>query len=297
MGRPETRYAAAPDGVRLAYQVVGDGDLDLVFVMGWMTNVDAMWEEPRLAAFLDRLASSARVIVIEKRGMGLSDRVPLDPAPSLATRVEDLLAVADAAGSREAIVMGTSESGPLVTLYAASHPDRTAGLILDGARARYGEVASDYPFGYPDDEFEAYTADTRERWATPALAAEWAAWIAPSRADDAPFAEWLASFMRRAGTGEAMAAFNHVSRTFDVRGVLGSIAGPTLVLSRTGDDVCPADETAWLASRIPGARTAVFDGADHAIWCGDAPGILDQIEAFAADVRARRPGSTASRPG
>jgi len=149
--RPETRYAKTTDGVHLAYQVVGEGSIDIIFVIGWTTNVEALWEEPSLARFLARLASISRLIVFDKRGVGLSDRVPEAALPTLETRMDDVRAVMEAAGSERAVVLGVSEGGPLSILFAATYPERTIALILFGTMARFA-WAPDFPWGVTEEK-------------------------------------------------------------------------------------------------------------------------------------------------
>ena len=159
---PETRYAKTADGVHIAYQVVGDGPIDLVYVSGWISNVDLNWTSPDYARFLERLASFSRLIIFDKRGVGLSDRVSDKELPDLETRMDDLVAVMDAAGSRRAVLFGESDGGPLCALFAATYPDRVLGLIMHGPDVR-AAWAPDAPWGMTSEDFEAELA-TIERW-------------------------------------------------------------------------------------------------------------------------------------
>lgn len=166
---PETRYAVTRDGVHVAYQVVGEGPVDLVWVMGWASNVEAMWEEPGLARFMTRLASFSRLILFDKRGVGLSDRVPEDRLPGLETRMDDVRAVMDAAGSQRAVVFGVSEGGPMASLFAATYPDRTIALVLFGTEADYTSRPGKEPWSAESREYLDYIdangvrANTRAR--------------------------------------------------------------------------------------------------------------------------------------
>ena len=167
MTAPETRYAKTADGVHIAYEVVGDGPVDIVFVMGWTSHIELMWEEPSLARFLTRLASFSRLILFDKRGMGLSDRVPDDRLPSLEVRMDDARAVMDAVGSERAVVFGVSEGGPMATLFAATYPERTIALVLFGTGACW-KPATDYAWpGSTDEEFERSARRRRERSGEP----------------------------------------------------------------------------------------------------------------------------------
>src|SRR5450432_2367025 len=167
MDAPQTRYAQSGD-VSIAYQVVGEGKIDLVFVAGWVSNLDYMWKEPRFARFLTRLATFTRLIMFDKRGTGLSDRVANDALPTLETRMDDVRAVMDAAGSQRAALLGISEGGALCALFAASYPERTRSLVMVGSYAREG-TAPGYPFGRPDREFEEVFEAIRHDWGQPSL--------------------------------------------------------------------------------------------------------------------------------
>ncbi|HEY5859782.1 MAG TPA: alpha/beta hydrolase, partial [Actinomycetota bacterium] len=164
MERPETRYAKTADGVNIAYQVVGEGPIDILFVLGWVTHIERLWDQPRIVRFLQRLASFSRVMIFDKRGVGLSDRVPEDRLPSLEVRMDDARAVMDAAGSGRAIVLGHSEGGPMATLFAATYPERAIGLILFGTSVCWNG-APDYPWGnrYGTPEESTAFAEERER--------------------------------------------------------------------------------------------------------------------------------------
>jgi len=146
---PQTRYAKTADGVHIAYQTVGTGPVDIAFVMGWTSHIELLWKEPTLARFLSRLAAFSRLILFDKRGMGLSDRVPDDRLPSLEVRMDDARAVMDAVGSERAIVMGVSEGGPMATLFAATYPERTIALVLFGTSAHAGDRRSTTRSRYP----------------------------------------------------------------------------------------------------------------------------------------------------
>ncbi len=184
MDIPETRYAKTADGVHIAYQTVGTGPVDIVFVMAWTTHIELMWKEPTLARFLSRLAAFSRLILFDKRGTGLSDRVPDDRLPSLEVRMDDARAVMDAVGSERAIVMGFSEGGPMATLFAATYPERTIALVLFGTSACWRPTI-DYPFPVPtDEEHEGYVEEIEQMWGTREFAAqELRDWGAPTLAE------------------------------------------------------------------------------------------------------------------
>jgi pimeloyl-ACP methyl ester carboxylesterase len=274
-----TRYARSGD-VSIAYQVVGDGPLDLVFVPGWISNVEAAWEEPGYRRFLDRLASFSRLILFDKRGTGLSDRVAVDQLPSLEQRMDDVRAVMDAAGSRRAAILAVSEGGGMALLFAATYPERTVALVTYGVFATR-VPAPDYPW--------APSPDDRERWLT-RLEEEWGGEVdlsdlAPSVAGDPRFASWWSSFLRRSASPAAAVALGRMNGQMDVRPILPTIRVPTLVLHRTGDLDAKVDEGRFIAERIPGARFVELAGTDHLIWTQNPDQILDEIEEFLTGAR------------
>jgi pimeloyl-ACP methyl ester carboxylesterase len=283
---PETRYAKTADGVHIAYQVVGDGPVDLVVVMGWTSHIEMLWEEPSLARFLRRLASFSRLILFDKRGTGLSDRVPEDRLPSLEIRMDDARAVMDAAGSERAVVFGISEGGPMATLFAATYPARTVALMLFGTAASW-RSADDYPFHTSTDEqFEAELERMDRAWGTRDFAAETiATWGAPSIAGDERSIEWLATYTRRAASPGAAIALARMNRGIDVRAALPAIHVPTLVVARDRDPDFAVEETRWMAERIRGARFVIAPGGDHFFWVGDQESLLQPVEEFVASVR------------
>ncbi|MGH2695582.1 MAG: alpha/beta fold hydrolase, partial [Actinomycetota bacterium] len=281
---PETNYAKTADGAHIAYQVVGEGPLDLVFVMGWTSNVEAMWEEPDLARFLSMLASFSRLILFDKRGVGLSDRVSDTDFPTFETRMDDIGAVMDAAGSERAVVFGVSEGGPLSMLFAATHAPRTLGLILFGTSARFA-WAPDFPWGSTEKYWRDYLDRMDRSWGTPEFA-RWVVrtWGAPTRVGDERLVTWLTGYMRRAASPGAAIALLRMNRAIDVRDVLPAIHAPTLVLGRTEDPDFPIEGTRMLAERIPGARLAEFDGSDHFFWVGNQEELLDEAERFVKEL-------------
>jgi pimeloyl-ACP methyl ester carboxylesterase len=282
---PETRYAKTVDGVHVAYQVVGDGPIDIVFVMGWTSHIELMWEEPSLARFLTRLSSFSRLILFDKRGMGLSDRVPDDRLPSLEVRMDDARAVMDAVGSERAVVFGVSEGGPMATLFAATYPERTIALVLFGTRACW-RPAADYAWPSPtDEEFEREIEETERIWGTRELAErEMRDWGAPTLANDDHAIGWLAGYLRHAVSPGAAIALDRMNRGIDVRAALPAIHVPTLALARDGDLAFSVEESKWMADRIHGARFLSFPGVDHFFWVGDQDQLLDEIERFVAEV-------------
>jgi class 3 adenylate cyclase len=273
--QPETRYAKSGD-VNIAYQVVGDGPRDLVLVPGFVSHLDLDWEEPRYAHFLRRLASFSRLIAFDKRGTGLSDRP--GGLPDLETRMDDVRAVMDAAGSEQAALFGYSEGGPMCILFAATYPERTSSLVLYGTYAKRRDPDEEYPWA-PTWETRQADADEIER--------EWGAeanlgTMAPS-ADEAMVRWWRARARASASPGAAKALILMNSQ-IDVRHVLPTIHVPTLVLHRSGDRDSRPEEGRYIAERIPGARFVELEGEDHLVSIHPDE-ILDEVEEFLTGVR------------
>jgi pimeloyl-ACP methyl ester carboxylesterase len=276
---PKTEYARSGH-VHIAYQVVGQAPLDLVYVPGWVSHVELAWEEPTLARFLRRLASFSRLIVFDKRGTGLSDRVQDDKLPTLEERMDDLRAVMDAVGSERAAVFGVSEGGNLCALFAATYPERTTALIMFGTFAKR-IWSPDYPWApTPEKRQREYELIERE-WGNLMDLAHYV----PSKVGDEAFARRLATYLRRAASPGAAVALLRMNTQIDVRHVLPTIHVPTLVIHRTGDRDVNVEEGRWLAARIQGARFVELPGADHFPWVGDQDAILDEIQEFLTGVR------------
>ncbi|HKC19725.1 MAG TPA: adenylate/guanylate cyclase domain-containing protein [Candidatus Dormibacteraeota bacterium] len=277
--RPQTRYARS--GVlSIAYQVVGEGPLDLVLNHGWVSNIDLQWDEPHLSKFLNRLASFSRLITFDKRGVGLSDRVPLSELPTLEQRMDDLRAVMDAAGSERAALLGMSEGGAMCLLFAAAHPERVRAVLTFGTYAKR-VWSSDYPWAPSPETREAEYAETLATWGT----AHDVATIFPSMVGDPAFREWIGAFFRGAASPAAAVALLRMNTQADIRAVLPTIHVPALIMNRTEDGDVKADEARYIASRIPGARLELFAGADHVPWIGHTEEILGEIEEFLTGSR------------
>jgi class 3 adenylate cyclase len=276
----ETRYAVAPDGVAIAYQVVGDGPIDLVWVPGWVSHLEAAWEEPTLARFFERLASFSRLILFDKRGTGLSDRVPEAELPSLEVRMADVLTVCDAVGSARAALLGVSEGAPMCVLFAATHPDRTTALVLYAGYAKRLR-ADDYPIGVTPEANEEYIEDMRRNWGGPVGIDS----RAPSMAGDQRFRETWARYLRMGASPSAVLALTRMNAEIDVRAVLPAIRIPTLIVHRMGDRVIPMEASRFMAERIDGAKLAELPGDDHLPWVGDSAQVLGEIEEFLTGIR------------
>jgi len=279
MDRPQTRYARSDD-VNIAYQVVGDGPRDLVFVMGWVSHLDYFWEEPSFARFLNRLASFSRLILFDKRGTGLSDRVSIRDLPTLEQRMDDVRAVMDAVGSQQAALLGVSEGGPLCALFAATYPERTTAVVMYGGYARRSWDV-DHPWAPTPAQLERFLERIRQEWGT-ALDLEDRA---PTIAGDQRFRSWWATYLSRSASPGAAVALTRMNADIDIRHILGTIRVPTLILHRSGDRTLSVEGARYMAERIPGARYVELRGDDHLPWVGDQDGILDQIEEFLTGVR------------
>jgi pimeloyl-ACP methyl ester carboxylesterase len=278
--RPTTQVIEADDGVQLAYQVVGEGPSDLLFVNAWFTDLELQWQEPGLAGFLERLASFSRLILVDKRGMGRSQRVAPEALPTIDERVADLDAVVNAVGTDRVAVASASESGPLAIAFTARFSDRARGLALYACRARYGEPLPEYPFGYGEEELLPWLDQLRDGWGTRAFAQEFYDWMAPSLAADPNAVDWLTRMMPASADPGTVVASTRLTYATDVRAALPAIRCPTLLLARRGDVLCTFEEVAWLADHIAGARFVPLDGADHPFWAGDTSVLLDELEAF-----------------
>jgi len=276
---PETRYAKS-DGIHIAYQVVGDGPIDLVFVPGFVANVEGSWTFPKRAHFFRRLASFSRLILFDKRGTGMSDRS--SQIFTLEQRMHDLQAVLDAVGSKRAVLFGLSEGGPMSILFAATYPARTDALILYGAYAKRS-WAPDYPFGWRDEQWETMFRDIEGNWGTPraAILEMWA----PSIARDEEAKSDNAAYLRSAASPGSALAVMKMNREIDVRDVLPAVSVPTLVVHRTHERVTEVGHARYLARQIPGAKFVELPGEDHSPWMGDADAILDEVEEFLTGER------------
>ena len=269
---PEVRYTWAGD-LSIAYQVIGDGQHDLVVIPGWVSNIDLFWEEPSFVRFFNGLSSFSRVILFDKRGCGLSDKVL--HAPTLEERMDDVLAVMDAVGSQRASLFGYSEGGSMAALFAAVHPERTQALMICGGYARK-LWADDYPWGTTEAESEAYFESLPHVWGGP-VGVEY---IAPSMAGDPRFREWWAKFLRGSASITTSTLISDVNMAVDVRHILPSIQAPTLILHAKDDPMITIDNGRYLAEHIPGAVLVALDTADHLPWVGSPEQIVAEVRRF-----------------
>jgi pimeloyl-ACP methyl ester carboxylesterase len=277
---PETHYAKSGD-VNIAYQVVGEGPLDLVLVHGWVQSFDGGWEIEPIRRFYERLASFSRLILFDKRGTGLSDRVALDDLPTLETRMDDMRAVMDVVGVERAAVLGHSEGGSMCALFTATYPERTRALVMVGSAART-RWAPDYPIGATDDVIDELERAILDGWGVD-LIRSLLHELGPSIAADEELVQAHTRAALRAASPAAAAALTRMSAMIDIRHVLPAIRVPTLVLHRAAEALAEASRD--VGERIPGAKVVELPGSDHMPWLGDQDAALDEIEEFLTGVR------------
>lgn len=269
----DTRFARSGD-VQIAYATVGDGPIDIVYVSGAYSHLEVMWELPIYRSFCERIGEFARLVRLDKRGMGMSDRVL--GAATLETRMDDIRAVMDDLGSERAAVIGESEGGPLAMLFAAAHPERTRALILQGAEVRE-RTDDEWPWGESTPEqFEAAIEGIPERWGRGRAFDI----LLPSLGDVEWGREFLGKLQRNAATPGAWEAFARMAFDIDVRHVAPAINVPTLIFHALGDRVCHVENARFLARTIPGARYIEIDGADHLPWARDADRFISEMREF-----------------
>ena len=270
--------------VALAYQIVGYGPLDLLFLPGFVSNVELNWELPAFARFLERLASFARLIVIDRRGTGLSDPFAPDDLPSHETMVDDLRAVVDAADAERVAIFGFHEGGLLGALFAASHPDRTRALVTF-ATAPSGMKTEEYPWQWSEEEWEPYLEDMAERWGTKAYSDEVLRFVAPAASRDEEVSRWWSRYCRMAASPTSAAAIERIYSRTDICGILPAIHAPTLVLHPTSDQHEDVEGARYIADHVPGARLVELPGADAYPWGDNADIVLAEVEEFLTGAR------------
>ena len=274
MDMPSVHYARSGD-VHIAYQVAGEGELDLVLVAEFWHSIEAQWEEPALAAFLRRLASFGRLITFDQRGTGISDSVPPDELPSLEHWLDDIGTVMDEVGSKQAVLLGMGGGGTLSMLFAATHPERTSGLVLVNSFPRLSE-APDYPWGRAPGLEEEVIHVMRTGWGRGVLLDL----VAPSKVGDEPFRQWWARYQRLGSSPGTIIQMRRMLNETDVRDVLQSIRVPTLVLHRADNTFVRVEHGRYLAEHIPGARYVEVAGSDYFAFLGNADTFLDEIGRF-----------------
>jgi pimeloyl-ACP methyl ester carboxylesterase len=271
---PQTQYAKRPEG-SVAYQVLGEGPLDLVFISDWVNNLEVMWDEPSLARFLRRLASFSRLICYDKLGYGVSDRFS-GTYTSLDNCLDDVRVVMEAAGSKRAAVLGVAEGGMVAMLLAATYPKLVSSLILaDASACRLRHP--DYPWGIPQEYFETYAAGVQEGFGTD----RWIPVFAPSRMDDRAFREWYARYVRLTmGPGDQNAGWQNLLLRNDLRPILPGIRQPTLVLHRADNGYIRVGNGRYLGEHIPNAKYVEVPGSDHLFYVGETEMMLNEIQEF-----------------
>lgn len=270
---PRTRYVEV-DGIHLAFQIVGSGPLDIVLVPGFISHVERIWEDRSCRAWITAVSRLGRLILFDRRGMGLSDRV--GARPTVEATAQDILAVMNAAGSRRALLIGASEGGPGCIRFAVDHPDRLIGLVLWGSLAK-GSRAPDYPFALSAAQYDLWKQRLIASWGGPAEIET----FAPSLAGNRQAEIWWAGLLRAASSPGAVAGVLEALRDTDVRHLLAKVSARTMVLHRSSDRAVRVEAGRFLAARIPGARFIEVVGDDHWFWVGDQQPLLDGISAFA----------------
>ena len=282
---PEIRYAQNGN-VAIGYSVVGNGSVDIAYLPAF-NNLETIWENPHYARFLKTLGSFARVLVIDKRGTGVSDRVSPDDLPPLEDLVDDVEAVLDSVGSERVVPFGTSDSAALSAMFAASRPSRTAGLILHGGTAR-GRQAADYPWQWSEEEWGEYLVDIRTKWGTPEYAVQSLRQYNPSMVDDEKMLAWWGRFQRLSASPGAIYAMDSLMREMDVRQLLPAIGVRTLILHRVDDAIEDVGSARYMAEKIPEAEYVELAGGDHFPWAGDQDSVLTAIRDFVESLEAEQ---------
>ena len=281
-GPPETRYARS-DGVHIAYQVVGEGALDVLFISGWASHVGGIWEGRWLARPLQRLAEFSRLIIFDKRGTGMSDPVPSRELPNLETRVDDIRAVLDAAGSQRTVLFAVNEGTSAALLFAALHPDRTAAVVVVNGSA-HARRDDETPWGIPTEDIEARMLELRTRWGIDYTLGP-PTRLAPSLVGDPEFVQFYRRYQQLSASPGVAAALAGVVFTDDVRAVLPLVQAPTLVLHRSDDRIVTPRHGEYIAEHVKGARYLELPGSDHLWFSGDTEGLIDEVQEFLTGVR------------
>lgn len=281
---PEVKYARNGD-VALAYQVFGDGPTDLVFMPQWVHNLELAWANPVYTRFLRALGSFARVVLLDRRGVGLSDRFSAGEVPPLEILVDDLAAVIREAELSRPAVFGGSDSGSIAALYAATRPEETAALIVFGTAAR-GSIGPDYPWAWTEDQWDTYLAELRTGWGSTAYARRTWEITAPSLRANRELERWFLTFQRVSASPGVMTAIERIWHDIDIRPVLATLGVPTLVLHRVDDPIESVETGRDFARRVPAAKFVDLHGNDWFVWSGDQDAVIHEVEAFLRDLRA-----------
>ncbi len=279
---PTIHYAMNGD-VAIAYETIGDGPVDLV-ALAPINNLEIVWENPLYARYLRRLADFSRVILMDRRGTGLSDRFSPNDLPPLEELVDDIVVVLDAVGTERAIMFGVADAGSQCAMFAATRPERTAGLVLYAAAAS-GTQKDDYPWQWSTEEWEAWLEFIRRSHGSDEFAMETMRTFIPSHVEDGRIALWWSRYWRLATSRNGNLEIERIFRDLDIRALLPAINVPSLVLHRTDDEIEPVGAGRYIAGRIPGARFVELPGGDHYPWAGDQEALIREIAQFVADVR------------
>jgi len=277
------QYARSGD-VNIAYQVVGDGPIDLVLTFGWVSHIAHVWDLPAMASFLNRLASFTRLIIYDKRGTGMSDRV--SPLPTLEQRMDDVRAVMDAAGSQRAAVMGISEGGVMSTLFAATYPERTVALIINGSYPSR-LLRPEYPWGIEPGKYNEMIARVQALWGKQSMKG-----YAPSQLSNPEVAAWWSRFSQLSASPKDAADLMWMNTQIDIGGILPTIRVPTLVIHANGDEVAPIEAGRYFAEHIPGAKMLELDSIDHWFYFLDLDRVVGGIQEFLTGARSIPPPDT-----
>ena len=277
--RPKTNYTKSGT-IFIAYQVVGEGHIDLVFVPGWVSNIDLMWEDPRMSDFLIKLSAFTRLILFDKRGTGLSDRV--SEVSTLEERMDDICSVMNAAGSEKAVLFGHSEGGTVSALFAGTYPHRTVALVTFGIFAKR-KYTADYPWAPNKKERQRFYKTIEEGWGNAKkMGLEE---IMPSMSDNKEYCESFARYLCSSASPGAALALARMNTEADITNILNSIIVPTLILHRSGDKDVKIDEAKYITDRIPNSKFVELAGNDHLFWVGDTYSVIAEIEEFITGVR------------
>ncbi len=280
MIKPQTRYTKS-GRINLAYQVFGKGEQKIVYIPGWVSNIDLMWDNPQLVSFFQGLAEFATVILFDKRGTGLSDRV--SELSSLEERMDDIRAVMDAVGIEKAALFGHSEGGSVSALFAATYPMRTQALITFGVFAKR-KPSENYPWAPTDEERQEVYDMIENSWGSGEMNL---ASLAPSMSEDREFMDWLARYFRSGASPSAALVLTQLNTQVDIVDILDTIEVPTLLMQRTNDIDVKIEEGRFIHQKISGSKFVEFDGQDHLFWVGNTKEVLHEITEFLTGVRPK----------
>ncbi len=276
--KPQIQYTKSGN-ISIAYQVFGSGPVDLIYIPGWVSNIDWMWACPELVHFFEELGKIARVLIFDKRGTGLSDRVV--EQSTLEERMQDITAVMDATGSKKAILFGHSEGGSVSALYSATYPNRVISLITFGVFAKR-KYSKNYPWAPSDQERQELYATIQNHWGSGKMNLEN---LAPSKAQDIKFMNWLASYFRLGASPQAALKLTKMNTEINITGILKYIKVPTLLMQRTNDIDVNIEEGKFINKRIKNSKFVEFDGDDHLFWAGNTQEVLDEIKKFIKNTK------------